>query len=370
MPIRTLLMLTCAAAALGQPAPKAAPDTLALNDGEMLIGHFVRSAGDNVVFKSEGLGELTIAWSKVKELHAGDRYVVIDKGVKLTRHTDVAALPKGTVEATAQAVKVHETAGATPKQVPVPDAAYVVDETTFQNVLFHNPGFFQAWKGVVTGGASIVQATQQARTFTGSIALNRTVPLEGWVGPRNRTLVDFSGSEGFVTQPGVPRVKTSIVHADAEHDEYFRKDLYVFGLTAFDHNYSQGLDLQASAGGGIGYTVIDRPNETLDFKSSAVDINQSFQDPGKDHNLFGSNFIESFSHKTAHSILFLQQIAATPTWTELENYTLTGSASVSIPVFRRLGFTMGVVDSFLNNPAPGFKKNSFQFTTGLTYTLR
>jgi hypothetical protein len=373
---RLLLSLACAVTAYAQAptAPKPDPDTLILIDGERLIGHFVRSTGGNVVFKSDVLGDLIIGWAKVKELHTAQRYVVVGKDVKLTRHTDISGLPKGTVSADAQTVTVEPAPGAPPQKIPVANAAFVVDEPTFQHVLFHSPSFFEDWKGSVTGGASIVEATQQSRMFTGGIALIRAVPLEDWLSARNRTIVGFTVSDGFVTQPNTPRVKTDIYHAGIERDEYFRgKDLYGFVQATFDHNYSQGLDLQTNVGGGLGYTVINRANETLDFKGSVTYIRQNFQtelNNADNTSLLGSNFIETYTRKSAHGILFLQQVTVTPTWTVLEDWSASASGSVSIPVFKRLGFTFAVADNLLNNPPPGFKKNSFQLTTGLTYTLR
>jgi Protein of unknown function, DUF481 len=367
------LVLACAALAYGQtaPAPKPSPDTLTLSSGERLIGHFIRSTGGSVVFKSDDLGELTIAWAKVKELHAPERFVVVGKGVKLTRRADTSGLPKGAVAVADQTVLVEPASGAPPVRVPLGDAAYVVDEATFQNVLFHNPRFFEDWKGAVTGGASVIEATQQSRTFTGGIALIRAIPAENWLSLRNRTLIDFSAADGWITQPDTPKIKTSIYHADIERDQYFRgKDLYVFGQGSFDHNFSQGLDLQTNTGGGLGYTVIKKANETLDFKGSITYITQQFQERENDHSLLGSNLIETFSHKSARGILFLQEIALTPTWTELNDYSALASASVAVPVFKRLGFMTAFSDNFLNNPPPGFKKNSFQLTTGLTYTLK
>lgn len=368
-----MLFLACAVAAYGQNAttPKAAADTLTLNDGEQLIGHFVRATGGNVIFKSDALGELAIAWGKVKELHAAERYVVIGKDVKLTRRTDISGLPKGAVAVANQTVLVEAAPGAAPASIPVGNAAHIIDEASFQNALMHNPGLLEDWNGAVTGGASIVQATQQARSFTGSIALIRAVPAENWIDPRNRTLIDFSASDGFVIQPNTPKIKTEIYHADAERDEYFRgKDLYGFAQTSFDHNFSQGLDLETNLGAGLGDTVIKKANETLDFKGSIAYISQSFQAMESSHSLMGSNFIETFTRKSAHGILFLQQVLVTPTWSALNDYSASASASVSIPVFRRLGFTTAIADNYLNNPPPAFKKNSLQLTTGLTYTLR
>lgn len=371
MRISTALLFACFSIAIAQHAPEHEPDKLTLSTGETLIGHFLRSGGGNLVFKSDALGELTIAWAKVKSLETSGRYVVIGKDVKLTRRTDTSKLPKGEIAEAGGTLTVELAPNAAPEKIPVADAAYVVDEPTFEKVLFHNPGLFQSWNGTVTGGASIVEATQQGRTFTGGFSLVRAVPQENWLDPRNRTIVDFSFSDGILTQPGTQRIKTNIYHADAERDEYFRgKDLYGFVQTSFDHNYSQGLSLLSNVGAGLGYTVIKKANETLDFKGSITYIDQSFLASAPSRSLAGSNFVESFTHKTAHGIVFLQQITATPAWSELHAYSGSISGSVSIPVFKRFSFTTQALDGFINDPPPGFKKNSLQLTTGLTYTLK
>jgi hypothetical protein len=357
--------------AQNQPAPKPVPDTVVLTDGESLIGHFVRSTGATVTFKSDVLGELSIPWAKIKELHSAQRFAVVEKNIKLSRRSDVSKVPQGSISMADQTLAVAPAPGAAPQKIPIPDAAYVIDEPTFENDLRHSPGFFEDWSGAITAGASLVEATQQARTFTGSVAFVRAIPQENWLDPRNRTLIDFSASDGYEIQPNQPTIKTDIIHFDAERDEYFRgKDLYGFVQTALDHNFSQGLTLQSNLGGGIGYTVIKKGNETLDFKGSITYLKQDFRTSASNTNLIGSTFNESFMRKTTHGILFLQQISITPAWSILNDYSASASGSVAVPVYKRFAFTTSVVDTFLNNPPPTFKKNSFQLTTGLTYTLK
>jgi hypothetical protein len=354
-----------------KPAPKPGPDTLVLNDGETLIGHFVSAHGAAVTFKSDLLGQLTIDWSKIKELHSTQRFAIVGKDVKLSRRSDVSGIPKGAVSMTGQTLSVEPGAGAAPQQIPVAQAAHVVDEPAFENLLLHNPGFFEDWKGAITGGVSLVEATQQSRTFTGSVAFIRAIPAENWLDPRNRTIIDFSASDGEVIEPNTPTIKTEIFHFDAERDEYFRaKSVYGFAATALDHNYSQGLKLQSNLGGGIGYTVIKKGNETLDFKGSLTYLTQEFETFSHDHTLFGSTFNETFVRRTAHGILFQQQVSVTPAWTMLHDYFANAGGSVTLPVYKRLAFSTSLVDTFLNNPPGGFKKNSFQLITGLTYTLK
>jgi hypothetical protein len=41
-----------------------------------------------------------------------------------------------------------------------------------------------------------------------------------------------------------------------------------------------------------------------------------------------------------------------------------------VPIFKRLSVALSALDMFLNDPPAGFKKNSLQFTTGVTYTLK
>jgi hypothetical protein len=372
---RQVILLSLGLAALlhaqDKPAPKPEPDTLVLNDGERLIGHLVRSNGATVVFKSDLLGELNIEWSKIKELHSSERYAVVETNIKLSRRADVSGVPKGSVSMADQTIAVDPGAGAAPQKIPVAQAAHVIDEPTFENVLLHNPGFFEDWKGGVTAGATLVAATQQSRTFTGSVSLVRAVPAENWLDPRNRTLIDFSASDGTVIQPNTPTIKTEIIHFDAERDEYFRgKDLYGFAQTALDHNFSQGLKLQSNVGAGIGYTVIKKANETLDFKGSLNYLRQNFETAANNANLFGSTFNETFMRRIAHGILFQQQISVTPAWSVLNDYSAAASASVTVPVYKRLAFATSLADTFLNNPPPAFKKNSFQLNTGITYTLK
>jgi hypothetical protein len=370
MRIFLLLLLAGTACLPGQPAPKPEPDVLIFSNGEKLIGHLVRASGANVVFKSDMVGEITVAWSKVNELHAAQPFAVVPKNVRLNRREAAAQIKQGPVSVAGPNLTVAP-AAAPPQTVPVADTAQLIDTPTFERTVLHNPGFFEDWRGAVTAGAALVEGTQQSRTFTGGIHLIRAIPSENWMDARNRTSLNFSVATGFLRQPNTPNVKTNILHADLERDQYFPSSrVYAFGQMAFDHNYSQGLDLQQNYGGGIGWTVIKRANETLDVKTSVSYVREAFTTPGLDENLVGSSFVEVFSRHFAHGVTFLEQLAAMPTWNDTSASAASGSASLNIPVYKRLTFTTAVSDNFLNNPPPGFKKNSFQFTTGLTYTLR
>jgi hypothetical protein len=320
--------------------------------------------GSALTFKSDALGEITVDWSKVKELQSSAKVAVIPKGVRLRKPDDAATIAQGTLSVQDQQVHL---AAEPPHTIPVADAGQIIDQAVFQNALSHQPGFFDAWKGTVTIGAAVVNATQDSESFTGAVALVRAIPTENWLEPRNRTSLDLNAAYGEVTQPATPTIKTAIFHGDAERDQYFSPRLYVFGLGEFDHNFSQGLDLQQTYSGGIGVTLIHRDNETLDLKGSLSYVSQQFSG-APNESLIGSIFAEAFNRKFKRLTLD-QHLTLIPTWNNTNAYSGAFNALLSMPLYKRLNASAGFIDSYLNNPPPAFRKNSVQLTLGITYAL-
>ncbi len=364
---------------------KPAPDVLVFNDGEKLIGHLERAVGTSVVFKSDMAGEITVDASKIKELHTSGKFAVIGKTVTLRKNVNAASIPQGTVSIADQKVQVSPTAQAPAQTIPMASTGYIVDENTFNKNLLTRPGIFQDWTGSATAGASLVLATQKNRTITSAISLVRTVPGENWLQPENRTSLNFNSAYGSLSQPNTPTIKTSLYHADIERDEYFSPRLYYFGAGAWDHNISQGLDLQQTYGGGIGWTVIKEAVQQLDVKASLDYINQMFNPalqaqatgaipvsvgPPYSMSLIGSVFSETYSRKLPKSILLNEFLTITPAWNNLNAYSANAGLNLTLPLYKRLGVTIGTIDTFLNDPPRGFKKNSFQFTAGISYTVQ
>jgi hypothetical protein len=354
------------------PPPKPPPDVLILNDDEKLVGHFVRSSGGDVKFKSDILGEVTVPWSKIKELRAAGPYTVVGKDIKVGRKSDISKLPKGSLDATAKQITVAGAEGTAPQNVLVADAAHVIESTEFEQQVMHNPSLAEDWTGAVRAGLAVVQATQQSRTFTGGFSLARAVPIETWLDPRNRTLVDFNFVNGVIRQPNTPEIKTAIIHADMEHDEYISaRRMYAFAQVNFDHNYSQGLDLGSQLGGGLGWTMVKSAADVLDAKASMTYLHQSFSGTNSvDKSLAASNFAEAYTHKFPHGVVLAETASATPTWNMMNDWLANASIALTVPAYKRLNIALGIIDGFLNDPPAGFKKNSLQSTIGLTYTLK
>ena len=390
----TVLAVALSGAAQPKPAPPApAPDELVLINGDTLHGKLVSSVSGKVTFHSDPLGDVTLTWDKIKELHTTQKLAVLDKNVKVRGKKEEHEIPVGTIDMENQALVVHTDATPLPP-IPVKNAQYVIDNATLQKQAFRSPGFFSGWNGAATAGATLVTASQDQYTFSGGFGLVRAVPTVAWLNPRNRTAVDFSGSFGKISQPSytVPAVgktpaqviditpiKSAIYHADAERDQFFTSRFFVLGQTAFDHNYAQDLDLQQIYGGGLGWTAIKTPKQEADLKGTIQYENQQFIAGSGDANqeLVGSTFSATYVLHLK-MVNYTQGFAFIPAWNVPKAYTANETNTLAFPAYKNFSFSVGTLDSYLNDPPavvisptqPPIKRNSFQFTMGLTYAIK
>ena len=370
-----------------KPAANPAPDVLVLSNGDTLHGKFVSATGGKVTFHSDPLGDVTVGWDKIKELHSSEKFAVLDDKAKAMSRKASKQVQVGTVEVENQTLTVH-VENAAVETFPTKSVDIVTDEATLDKQIHRSPGFFAGWNGAATAGATLVAATQNQYTVSGGIGLVRTVPTVSWLTPRDRTSFDFSGSFGQITQPGylsgttpVPAVvtKSEIYHGDAERDEYLSPRFFALGQVAFDHNYSQSLSLQQIYGGGFGWTALKTAKQEADLKGTAQYEKQQFSIGGAaaNKNLIGSTFAASY---LLHVKLFTytQGIAYIPAYNDFRAYSANETNTFAFPAYKRLSFSVGTMDSYLNDPPvqaqpltqPPTKRNSFQFTMGFTYAFK
>jgi len=380
-----LLCMQVSARRLAAQAPAAPPDVLVLSNGDTLHGKFVNEIGGKVTFHSDPLGDVTLSWDKIKELHTGGSFAVIDKNVKTRGKKSSRSIPTGTIEVTNKELTLHTNNPAAPAPIPVASAAFIMDKATLDKQLFHRPGFFSGWNGAATAGAAIVTATQNQYTFSGGVGLVRIVPTASWLSPSNRTSIDFTGSYGKITQPsytipGTPPTfvaavvtKTALYHAGAERDEYFSPRFFALGQTAFDHNFAQDLDLQQIYGGGFGWTALKTSTQEADLKGTVQYEKQQFiTGSATNQNLIGSTFSLSYVlHRKF--VTYTQGLAFIPAYNNPHAYSANETNTLAFPAYKNLSFSLGTLDSYLNDTPvsePPTKHNSFQFTMGLTYAIK
>ena len=381
--LATMALLSAGAlSAQSKPAPPPPPaDVLVLANGDTLHGKLVKEIGGSVTFHSDMVGDVTVGWDKIKELHSSQQFAIIPKGVQLQGRKKAASVPTGTVEVADKSLTI--TGPNAPPPMPVANAAFIVDKPTVDKLLGREPGFFQGWNGSATAGATIISASTRQYTYTIGAGLVRAVPNVPWLATRNRTIANFSASYGEITQPAytnpgppptvVPAstLKSGIIHFDGERDEYFSPRLFVLGQLAYDHNYSQDLHLQQIYGGGLGVTLVKSPKQELDLKATVQYEKQDFTNAAG-YNLIGSTFAANYRLQTRF-LTYTQAVNYIPAWNQTNAWSFSETNQAVFPAYKNLGFSIGTLDTYLNNPPvslPPTLSNSFQFTFGLTYAIK
>jgi hypothetical protein len=380
-----------------EPAAKKEPEIkeeLTLKNGDRLTGELLNSTGIEIKFKTELAGEVTVKWESVKELKSKRDFAVVPKDLIDAR--DSAKVPQGAIKIGKDGIVVSpvsttkpETTAAPPgseakpgatreaaaaKEIPTSEIASVVDDATYQREINKKIGFKSGWDGHITTGTSMIYSTQNTSLYQVDTALKRSIPTVSWLNPKLRTTVDFTLSAGKATQPGTETTVTNIFHAGAERDEYFSPRGYFLQVLSEDHNYSQGLVIQQKYGGGIGATLFKKKDAQLDI---AVDLhyeNQQFKaNPSADVealtlHLIASTLTEVYMRKWG-KLQFHEKLLADITWNDASAFSASGTSSLRYPIYKKLMFSVSTIDSFLNNPQIGYRKNSFQFTTGFGFNL-
>lgn len=365
-----------------KPAVAKPTDVLIFANGDRLTGKLESVTAGNVVFNSDMAGTLTISIDKIKELRSGAEFALLRKGDQVGK----THVPEGSVAVADGNLTLTPPADQPPAVVRAKDVNYLIDRATFDKQANHQAGFLSGWAGTLTGGANIERSTTSGTTFNAGLSLVRAIPTVPWMLPRDRTTVDVSESYGNLSTPVIPPttpptpasvVLTSIFHAAAERDEYFSPRLYALADVTFDHNFGQGLQLQQIYGGGVGYTAVKTAKQELDLKADIHYEKQQYISTivngvlttTPQVNIIGTTLFEGYNRTLPRKMVFTESLDILPAWNDFKAYSANLNAALSLPVFKRLSATVSVADNFLNDPAAFYKKNSFQFITGVTYVL-
>lgn len=409
--------------------PEEPKEVLIFKNGDRITGKLMNSTGTKIEFRSEVAGEITVPLKKIKELKSDRPFAIVPKESKGIRDrgtfvegiiqfrangilvvpitpqkarelTPTAskseAKPSPATEATAATVAppaALATTAITPsissstpilakttpsmavktgRLIPTDRLGYIVNDSTYQKEIGRKINWRTGWDGSITTGTTVIRATQNSYQLSTDVSLQRTIPTVIWLDPKLRTILHYTQSAGRISQPGTVTTVTNIFHISAERDEYFSRRGYYLQQVNFDHDTAQGLDLQQIYGAGAGATFFKTEDREFDVTADLHYESQAFNSTAKvtafHRKLVGSIFSEAYSNKFA-DITFDEKTLADFAWNNENAFSASGTAGVRLPLYKRLAFSLTAIDNFQNDPQVGYKKNSLQLSTGLSFTL-
>jgi hypothetical protein len=368
--------------------PAAGTDTITFTNGDTLTGKLTRVLDGTVAFHSDVLGDVTVPMTKVKALHTTEPFAVVEKSLltkdrHVTRKTVAAEVPVGSISVDGDMVRVQ---AAEVRNFPVKETADMIDAASFNREILGESNLLYGWTGTLTLGASLVEGTNSAQTYTGSVAFVRSIPTATFLPLGSKTTLNLSGSYGLAKDPEIisggdvfqtPSItKTDILHGDMEYDKYLSPVIFALVNASADHNFGNGLQLQQAYGGGLGWSLMKNPRNTLDVKADLQYEEQQFYNGltsglgTPNENLVGAALNENWVRTFAHNIKFNEYVTLSPTFNVVQAYSAVANANFLFPVYKKLNFSLSSTDNYLGDPPEGYLRNTFQFTAGVTYTVK
>jgi hypothetical protein len=120
--------------------------------------------------------------------------------------------------------------------------------------------------------------------------------------------------------------------------------------------------------------VLKTPKQEGDLKGTVQYEKQQFISgtSGTEQDLIGSTFAATYILHTK-LLTYTQGVSFIPAYNNERAYSAMETDAFAFPTYKNLSFSLGTNDSYLNDPPsslPPTKRNSFQFTMGLTYAIK
>ncbi|HXW89298.1 MAG TPA: DUF481 domain-containing protein [Terriglobales bacterium] len=353
---RTLAVLLGLIAA----APFGAADTVVLNNGVNLIGSVDSADGKQLVLKTDYADDVTIQWSKVKEITTDKPIFVVTPDKKTV---------SGVVTSEAGNLIIHSSSGDV--KVPLADVKTIrslKQQETYESSL--QPSFAQDWKGGVNLGFALARGNSNTTNLNVGFQADRKTESDETKAYLTSVYADNTAPGGGVTANAI------LWGLAYKHD--LNKRIFGFVSADYTHNELQFLSLQQIYSGGLGLHAINTPNTTLDIFAGINYTRQNYSagatslgiSPGVTRNILGLTTGETFAHKFGSITAFTEDFTFFPGLTDPGQYLFAFDAAATTKISKWLGWQISVNDRYVSNPPIlGTKSNDVIFSTGVTVTF-
>jgi putative salt-induced outer membrane protein YdiY len=347
-------------------------DVVTLKNGDRISGAIVKSDAKVLVIKSEFAGDVSVQWDAIasiestQPLHVGltGGQMIVGPVTSNDGKVQVATQAAGSVTTSKDSIQVIRSDSE--------QAAYDAQMDRLQH-----PHLSDFWTGLLDTGLSVTRGNSATLNFTLAAKAIRATP---------RDKITIYSAAVYGVDDGVSPSRTTAheIKGGIRVDVNVSDRWFVFGLTDFDTNELQHLDLQNVTAGGVGYHVVKTKNTTFDIFAGAGYNQQYFSSymlanatPPPLFNSFaavtqrnGTALVgEELDTKLNSRTTFVENFTYYPGVGSNAGYRFTFNASSATKVKNWLGFQVTFSDNYISNPPFGIKGNDLLLSTGLRATF-
>jgi putative salt-induced outer membrane protein YdiY len=332
-------------------------DWVKLKNGDRVTGTIVSSDREELLVRTEFMGDVMVQWGSVVEIDSDNPlFVQVDDGQTL----------KGPVT-TAQQDLTVATARSGPVTVPLTAVQGVRSEQSQQEYeaeieRLRNPGLLDSWSGFFDAGYALASGNAETSTLSTSSRIERKTEKDK-ISVYYNQIYSRNG-----TSAGVSETTANAVRGGTRYDIDVSDRLFTFAFVDLEFDEFQALDLRNVLGGGLGYHVVQSEDLTFDFFSGAA-FNQEFFNDGITRRSGEIVLGEESNWKINARTTWGQRLAIYPNVSESGEYRLQFDSALSTELNSWLAWQVSFSDRFLSNPVLGRNRNDTLLSTGLRVTF-
>lgn len=355
------VVLFCFAAAVAKA------DQITLKNGDRLSGTIVKTDGaaKALLIKTDLEGTVTVKWDGITGLTStAPLYLTLKDGQTIV----------GVVTASAEgklSVATKDTGQVTAISADVVAIRSGEEQKAYDAELdrLRNPRLTDFWSGVLDTGLSLTRGNSSTITYNLSAKAARVT---------QRDKISVYTTAIYATDDSTPPERTTAhaIRGGVRGDLNVSDRVFGFGLTDFEYDQFQNLNLRNTIGGGFGYYLVKSKNTQFDLFGGATFLQEYFSvplDPADPtstsrksaEGLIGEELTTAFNKKMTLS----QRFSYFPNITNTGEYRFIFDTTAATKLKNWLSWQTTFSDNFVSDPAPGKKTNDVLLSTGLRFSF-
>jgi putative salt-induced outer membrane protein YdiY len=319
-----------------------------LTNGDRLTGQVEGLTAAKLALKTPYAGSVKIDWTQIKalivdemnvmvEVESGRRYIG-----RIEKENDILIIEKDDVR----------------NEILTRDVVSLVPMTDSEP-----PGFWKLLEGSFDVGYSFTRGnSSQTQSSVGARGQYRTQTYKA------------QGQLSSIFSETDDAAPTSRHAADARLDRYVTPEMFLFGLTGFERNDRQNLDLRSKFGGGFGWELLDTKKSQFSVLGGFTYLNEQFravedgEEPPRTSTGEGLLGVE-WQTIPFMNVRFSTKLSVHPNLIQGGRYRVEYDSALRIPLLSSFNFSVSLFDRYDSRPpSVDVKRNDYGMISALGVT--
>lgn len=210
------------------------------------------------------------------------------------------------------------------------------------------------WNAEVEVGADLAFSTRDRTLFNGRFRVGHTY---GRLRNSAEYRAAYGESQGVLSENRMDgSLKTDF--------DLNKKKVFIYNLAGLSYDEVRNIELRYEIGPGVGYHLIQKPKFTLDLEAGGNFEHREFANRSIDEHI-SLRFAERTTWNISSKISMDQRLEFFPNVDEVGEYRIRFESNLRYSFWKNVYLTLGIVDQWESDPAPGIDSNDLQIRTSL-----